>query len=337
MTPAEEGAAYEQLSVLGLSDTAIAKRTGTTKKRVQTARHVANSEVASAVCHRYALDLEQAAVVAEFGDDRQAVKTLTVVAKENPGQFTHVASRLRQDRELTQQRAVAVEALTEAGVTVLESSSEHPTATPLWKLCDSEDDGEITPEAHSGCPGHAAVVPEHSPDSPRYLCLDPDAYGHRIRYSDNRRPAGGAMTDEQKAERREVVENNKQWRAAEPVRREYLRGVLSRKTAPKGTLRYAVGEVLAAPGRGWATARTRYWPSWLVSRGGPDGRGVSGPRRLPGLRSPDCISCCWPKSPPTVSRPWTCRRGAGRTQQQPGTSASWLPPATSCRKSSSRS
>lgn len=33
------------------------------------------------------------------------------------------------------------------------------------------------------------------------------------------------------------------------MRREYLRGVLARKTAPKCTLRYAVGEVLAAPGR----------------------------------------------------------------------------------------
>ncbi|MDP9403830.1 MAG: chromosome partitioning protein ParB, partial [Actinomycetota bacterium] len=55
--------------------------------------------------------------------------------------------------------------------------------------------------------------------------------------------------DEQKVERRLVVENNKQWRAAEPVRREYLRALLARKTAPKGTLRYAVGEVLAAPER----------------------------------------------------------------------------------------
>lgn len=202
LTPAEEGAAYEQLSVLGLSDAAIAKRTGTTKKRVQTARQVANSEVASAVSHRYALDLEQAAVVAEFGDDRQAVKTLTVVAKENPSQFAHVASRLRQDRELNQQRAAAVEALTEAGVTVLESSSEHPTATPLWRLCDGKDEGEMPPESHSGCPGHAAVVPEQSPESPRYLCLDPSAYGHRNRYSDNRRAAGGWRCHDRRAEGR---------------------------------------------------------------------------------------------------------------------------------------
>ena len=249
LTPGEEGAAYEQLSVLGLSDAAIAKRTGTTKKRVQSARQVAGSEVASAVAHRYALDLEQAAVVAEFGDDAQAVKTLTVAAKESPGQFPHVASRLRQDRERTQERAAAVEALAAAGVSVLESSSEHPTATALWNLCDGEDDAEVTPEAHSACPGHAAVVPELAPDRPRYFCLDPDAYGHRNRHGDTRRPAGGAMTDEQKVERRLVVEHNKQWRAAEPVRREYVRGLLARKTTPKGTLRYAVGEVLAAPER----------------------------------------------------------------------------------------
>ena len=249
LTPSQEGGAYEQLSVLGLSDAAIAKRTGTTKRRVQSARQVAGSEVASAVAHRYALDLEQAAVVAEFGDDAEAVKTLTVAAKESPGQFPHVASRLRQDRERTQQRMAAVEALAAAGVTVLESSSDNPAATALWNLCDGEDDAEITPEAHSACPGHAAVVPEHTPDRPRYFCLDPDAYGHRNRYANSRRPAGGAMTDEQKVERRLVVENNKQWRAAEPVRREYVRGLLTRKAAPKGTLRYAVGEVMAAPER----------------------------------------------------------------------------------------
>jgi ParB family transcriptional regulator, chromosome partitioning protein len=41
------------------------------------------------------------------------------------------------------------------------------------------------------------------------------------------------MTDEQKAERKRVIANNKEWDAAEVVRREWLTTFLSRKTAPK--------------------------------------------------------------------------------------------------------
>ncbi|MDP9402957.1 MAG: ParB/RepB/Spo0J family partition protein [Actinomycetota bacterium] len=192
LTPGEEGAAYEQLSVLGMSDAAIAKRTGTTKRRVQSARQVAGSDVASAVAHRYALDLEQAAVVAEFADDAQAVKTLTGTAKDKPGRFPHVASRLRQDRERVQQWAATAEALAAAGVTVLESSRDHPTATPLWNLCDGEDDAEITPELHSGLPrprrrGAASTLLAARATS----ASTPTPTVNRNRYGDNPRPAGG--------------------------------------------------------------------------------------------------------------------------------------------------
>ncbi|MEO5536047.1 MAG: ParB/RepB/Spo0J family partition protein [Pseudolysinimonas sp.] len=43
----------------------------------------------------------------------------------------------------------------------------------------------------------------------------------------------GGMTDEQKAERRELIANNKAWDSAEAVRREWLATFLSRKTLPK--------------------------------------------------------------------------------------------------------
>jgi ParB family chromosome partitioning protein len=43
----------------------------------------------------------------------------------------------------------------------------------------------------------------------------------------------GPMTDEQKAERRTLVANNKAWTSAEVVRREWLTTLLRRKTLPK--------------------------------------------------------------------------------------------------------
>ena len=41
------------------------------------------------------------------------------------------------------------------------------------------------------------------------------------------------MTEQAKAARQEVIEGNKSWRAAEPVRREWIRTLLARKTTPK--------------------------------------------------------------------------------------------------------
>ncbi len=53
------------------------------------------------------------------------------------------------------------------------------------------------------------------------------------------------MSEEQKAERRKVIANNKAWPAATEVRRTFVRELASRRSAPRSVLRY-VAEVLAA-------------------------------------------------------------------------------------------
>ena len=55
------------------------------------------------------------------------------------------------------------------------------------------------------------------------------------------------MSDEQKSERREVVANNRAWRAAEPVRHEFIKTLVARRTPPKGTLRWVTGAVVTSP------------------------------------------------------------------------------------------
>ena len=117
------------------------------------------------------------------------------------------------------------------------------------------DGNVLTAEGHASCPGHAAVVSEHDPDRVSYYCVDPAANGHADRWpgtstaSTTPTVVGGKMTEQAKAARQEVIENNKSWRAAEPVRREWIRTLLARKTAPKGTMRFVVTEILAAPDR----------------------------------------------------------------------------------------
>ena len=51
---------------------------------------VAGSQVATAVTATYDLALDQAAVIAEFDGDAEAVKALTVAAVEDPAQLAHV-------------------------------------------------------------------------------------------------------------------------------------------------------------------------------------------------------------------------------------------------------
>jgi ParB family chromosome partitioning protein len=51
------------------------------------------------------------------------------------------------------------------------------------------------------------------------------------------------MTEAEKQERREVIANNKAWKSAETVRREWLRLFLTRKSAPNGAAAYLAGEL----------------------------------------------------------------------------------------------
>lgn len=70
-----------------------------------------------------------------------------------------------------------------------------------------------------------------------WVCLDPKTHGHRRGHPFGGAPTtapGGGMTDEQKAERREVIERNKQWDAAEVMRGEFIEQFAQGNTAPKG-------------------------------------------------------------------------------------------------------
>jgi ParB family chromosome partitioning protein len=90
------------------------------------------------------------------------------------------------------------------------------------------------------------------------VCTDPAGNGHRARWTATALPAGAAAEEPGEAEReaereaaaaerRATIENNKAMAAANETRREWIKGLLQRKTAPKAALRFAVETMAADP------------------------------------------------------------------------------------------
>jgi ParB family chromosome partitioning protein len=262
LNDAEEARATQQLLGLGLTARQIARRRHIPAKRVSTAAAVAQNPVALDVLREGVLDLGQAAVVAEFTEDQAAVAALTTAAAQRPEQFHHIAQQLRDAREETRWRAELTATLTDQGVQIIDRPQDLfggkiRQLSELRASPDTEPGTELTAQAHAGCPGHAAFLRERSwgPVAERvatvWVCTDFQGFGHAERYaprgvSTNGRVTG-AMTEEQKAQRREVIANNKAWDSATIVRRDWLRSFLARQSAPKDAARW-IAQTLAQGG-----------------------------------------------------------------------------------------
>ena len=242
-------AVVEQLTILGVPAGSIARRLGTPKKQVEAAVTTNGSETAKAAAAKHALTFTDAALIAEFEDDETTVKAL-LEAVEWGRSTEHVAQRARDEKVRQQARENAVAALVEAGVTVIDRPGyDDKTIKELREIRMVKKDGDPkvnppTEKEHASCPGHAAYVTVHYGNDPQvtYVCINPKANTHAI-YSPNTGgysttsvgQVGGGMTDEQKAERRTLIANNKAWDSAETVRRAWLADTfLTRTTPPKG-------------------------------------------------------------------------------------------------------
>lgn len=85
-----------------------------------------------------------------------------------------------------------------------------------------------------------------------WVCLDPEAAGLQYAPYTTSRPQGTAPQDEadaeaKRVERRRVLAGNKAWRAAEAVRRDWLRTLVARKTPPKDAEFLICRAVLTGP------------------------------------------------------------------------------------------
>jgi ParB family chromosome partitioning protein len=192
--------------------------------------------------------LTDAALIAEFETDQQVVEDILAAVKD--GRSTeHVAQRARDARERQQVHDETVAALTDAGVTVIDRPEyTNKTIKELRDVRLVAKSGAARSKAptqaeHASCPGHAAYVTVDSwSTTPQarttYVCTDPAGNGHAVHsYAGTTMPGEsptGPMSEEQKAQRRTLIANNKAWDAAEKVRRAWIAdALLTRTSAPK--------------------------------------------------------------------------------------------------------
>ncbi len=256
LTDGDRIQAWKALELEGLSPTAIAKRTGTNRDKIKTGLAVAGSDTGTRLVAEVGMTLDQAATLMEFEGDDETVADLTEVAFSNPGFFPHAVQRARDDRAAAEAREATEQVEAAKGHRILEEAPEWDATTPYKLPALRTAEGElVTEEEIQGKEGVAVYVRgiRDGHATVTYYVDDPAALGYTV-FDDGSRRQNGPMTDEQKAERKQLIANNKEWDAAESVRREWLKTFLSRKTLPKDAMqviatsltlsRYAVSDAL---------------------------------------------------------------------------------------------
>ncbi|HWU45751.1 MAG TPA: ParB/RepB/Spo0J family partition protein [Humibacter sp.] len=234
LTDGDRAAAFQQLAFEGLSVTAIAKRTGTKQAVVKSGLAVAENAVAASAIQEHQLTLDQAATLIEFEDDDATRADLIEIAINDPAQFTHAAQRARDDRARAQVKAQTEDELRGRGYEILDRDRGYYDTDyiSIRELTTAEGE-RVTPEHIENAEGRAVFVRVYFDGEPNisYFLSDPKAAG--FTKASGQASNSGPMTDEQKAERRTLIANNKAWASAETVRREWLAEFLTRKTLPK--------------------------------------------------------------------------------------------------------
>ncbi len=237
-----------------MTEAGIARATGLPRPHVAASLAVARSETAAKAADRWEfLTLDQAATLAEFEGDPEALTALVQAAKNSPGQFDHLVARLRAAQAEREAKAAFSAELEAQGIVIYDDRNRVPWTLALENLRDS-DGSEISPEAHAPCPGRAVTITydwgwapgteaayraahgladdddiEFGDDEEaareagwaprwqigRHLCTDPEQYSHTNVYG----PARETPTQEQKSAEDQAAEAARQTEERRRVRR----------------------------------------------------------------------------------------------------------------------
>ena len=257
VTDAQLAVAYQQLAFEGMTPAVIAKRTGMKAATIKTGLAVAENSTAAAAIASHCLTLDQAAALIEFEGDDDTVAQLIDTATTDPGQFAHAAQRARDERRIATIKAEATADLLTRGFAVLDREPGY-YETDVVRISElvTKEGKRVTVEDIAEAPGRSAFVRVYfSSDEATVSYYLSDFKAAGFRKDSGSGSTSGPMTDDEKAERKTLIANNKAWASAEVVRREWLAQFLSRKTLPKDT-GHAIAEGLTVHRREVGTAAT---------------------------------------------------------------------------------
>lgn len=235
MTNGDRMRAFAQLSLLGVPAAAIAKKTGHKQAVIKAAITAAADTTAAAAVDEHELDLVDAAAIAEFSDEPQVAEQLISAAKH--GNLKWSLQRIRDDRERKAVYTTAFDAAKATGVTMLTQRPDlyNGPVAALKDLTDGEK--PLTPARHKKCPGHAGFIAEEYGAGAKvkmvlkFVCLEYKKHGHTAT-GYRATTATRDTSPEGKAERRGVIQGNRDWKTATGLRRAWLREFLAGRTAP---------------------------------------------------------------------------------------------------------
>jgi ParB family chromosome partitioning protein len=234
LTEADEADAYHQLSLIGVSAAAIAKKTGRTKTTVESALKAKSSDAGAAALGK-GWSIEEALIMAEFEGDQSATEELESVIMDEPDQLLHVAQLLRDRRVSAAALAALIEELEANGKTIVGDAGHYADEENLYVSAANRPDGE--PATDEDANAYMISTDYRGQHNAKPVITGWKELGFTPkyeRYDGGRQTQKGPMTEEQKVERKTLIENNKSMVSATTVRRQFVKSLLARKQAPKG-------------------------------------------------------------------------------------------------------
>ena len=235
LSDAERAGAYQTLLDLGEEAGRIGRLGGVSAKAVEAAAALTAKKKAHGIALKHDLGIEDALILAEFEDDKEALKDLAVVAIKEPEMLAHRASRIRKDRETEAATAESKAKAKELGLALTDFGPRYDAKTADPNKVSGLVHKDLTPVTDD----EADLAWIDHDGSLVLMVANPKERGFRKPPSANAAPKK-ERTEEDKERMRETIANNKAWPAASEVRLAFVKALVQRRTAPKGMLAFTL-------------------------------------------------------------------------------------------------
>jgi len=230
--------------------------------RLSEETQAAAAKAAAAI--EYPWTVEELAGLAEFSDDEEATARLIQAYEDD--RFAWTLEKERDERKEAEAREKIREDMKAAAVKLYEADEAPPGLVKLISLPTTAGRG-IEPKDHADCAGHVAVFERWGAPRVFYACADSQNCPHIDRETFAPPvvppPPGSAeqvaeaarKKAEESAQRKRVIQGNKDWRAARTVRTKWLASLMARTSLSRehtdAITRFTAFNFL----RGWSAAQ----------------------------------------------------------------------------------